>query len=79
MPICFANDDASTLCMLYCTCMYIAADNVPFQIVMDNVDKRLKVRHMTMSDQNKDYHWCNAYAVRNRVTAGKCMHCLVII
>ena len=46
------------------------ADNVPFQIVMDNVDKRLKVRHMTMSNQNKDYHWCNAYAVKNRITAG---------
>lgn len=47
------------------------AENVPFQIIMDNVDKRQKVRYMTIANQNKDHHWVNAYAVRNRVLAGK--------
>ena len=37
---------------------------------MDNVDKRCKARYMTMNNQNKDHHWCNAYAHRNRITAG---------
>jgi hypothetical protein len=59
-------------------------DNISFQIIMDNVDKRCKARYMTMNNQNKDHHWCNAYAHRNRITAGmllhgtvKCMHVLI--
>ena len=37
---------------------------------MDNVDKMCRARRMTISNRHKDYHWCNAYAVRNRITAG---------
>ena len=51
------------MCIVYLDC-------VPFQIIMDNVDKMFRARHMTIGNRNKDYHWCNAYAVRNRITAG---------
>ena len=38
-----------------------------FSIVLDNVDLRVLASDMTSDNQNKDYHWCNHNAYRDRV------------
>lgn len=38
-----------------------------FSIVLDNVDLRVLASDMTTGNQNKDYHWCNHNAYRDRV------------
>ena len=38
-----------------------------FSIVLDNVDIRVLASDMTSDNQNKDYHWCNHNAYRDRV------------
>ena len=38
-----------------------------FSIVLDNVDLRVLASNMTSDDQNKDFHWCNHNAYRDRV------------
>ncbi|XP_070564574.1 uncharacterized protein [Ptychodera flava] len=39
-----------------------------FQIVGDNVDIRENVRHMTVDNQNRDYHMFQLMAVKNKIT-----------
>lgn len=39
-----------------------------FKVVLDNVDLRVITRDMTSDRQNKDIHWVNHSAVKNRVT-----------
>jgi len=41
-----------------------------FKIVLDNIDLRIATRDMTSDRQNKDIHWVNHSAVKNRVTLG---------
>ena len=41
-----------------------------FKIVLDNIDLRITTRDMTSDRQNKDIHWVNHSAVKNRVTLG---------
>lgn len=38
-----------------------------FKIITDNVDLRISPRQMTMQRGNKDLHYCNAMAVKNKV------------
>ena len=46
-----------------------ATDKHPgFQIVGDNVDVHVNVRHETMAKKAKDMHWFQIYAVKNRVS-----------
>lgn len=44
--------------------------NGTFKIVLDNIDLRITTRDMTCDRQNKDIHWVNHNAVKNRVTPG---------
>lgn len=39
-----------------------------FKIILDNMDLRITTRDMTSDRQNKDIHWVNHNAVKNRVT-----------
>ena len=41
-----------------------------FKIVLDNIDLRITTREMTSDQQNKDIHWVNHLAVKNRVILG---------
>lgn len=41
-----------------------------FKIVLDNLDLKVTTRDMTSERQNKDIHWVNHTAVKNRVTLG---------
>lgn len=41
-----------------------------FKIVLDNIDPRIATRDMTCDGQNRDIHWVNHSAIKNRVTAG---------
>ena len=41
-----------------------------FKIVLDNIDLRIATRDMTCDRQNKDIHWVNHSAIKNRVTVG---------
>ncbi|KXJ08980.1 hypothetical protein AC249_AIPGENE17536 [Exaiptasia diaphana] len=38
-----------------------------YKIVLDNIDLKILARDMTSERQNKDIHWCNHMAVKNRV------------
>ena len=42
-----------------------------FVILFDNIDGSLNRRHMTMENQNFDYHWVNHKIVVNRVSGNK--------
>ena len=44
-----------------------------FKIVLDNIDLRITTRDMTSDRQNKDIHWVNRSAIKNRVTLGSRM------
>lgn len=41
-----------------------------FKIVLDNIDLRIATRDMTCDRQNRDIHWVNHSAIKNRVTVG---------
>ena len=41
-----------------------------FKIVLDNIDLRITTRDMTSDRQNRDIHWVNHSAIKNRVTLG---------
>ena len=45
--------------------------NPGFAILFDNIDGSLNRRHMTMENQNLDYHWVNHKIVVNRVSGNK--------
>ena len=38
--------------------------------MLDNIDLRIATRDMTSDRQNKDIHWVNHSAIKNRVTLG---------
>ena len=40
------------------------------EIVLDNIDLRIATRDMTCDPQNRDIHWVNHSAIKNRVTVG---------
>lgn len=42
-----------------------------FKIVLDNVDRRIATRDMTSDRQNRDIHWVNHSAIKNRVTGNR--------
>jgi hypothetical protein len=42
-----------------------------FAILFDNIDGNLNRRHMTMENQNLDFHWVNHKIVINRVSCNK--------
>lgn len=42
-----------------------------FKIVLDNVDLRIATRDMTADRQNRDIHWVNHSAIKNRVTGNR--------
>lgn len=39
-----------------------------FKIVLDNIDLRIAMWDMTFYRQNRDIHWVNHSAIKNRVT-----------
>jgi hypothetical protein len=41
---------------------------VSYQIVGDNVDLEVKVRHMTKDNKNKSFHWFNLVAFKDQVS-----------
>lgn len=41
-----------------------------FKIILDNIDLHILTRDMTCDRQNRDIHWVNHSAVKNRVTIG---------
>ena len=41
-----------------------------FKIVLDNIDLRIATRDMTCDRQNRDIHWVNHSAIKNRVIVG---------
>ena len=41
----------------------------PYQITGDNLDLRMKVKHMSSTNKNKSIHWFNVNAVPNRIAA----------
>ena len=45
-------------------------NDVTFKIVLDNIDLRIETRDMTSDRQNRDIHWVNHSAIKNRVTLG---------
>ena len=42
-----------------------------FKIVLDNVDLRIAMRDMTSDRQNRDIHWVNHSAIKNRVKGNR--------
>jgi len=40
-----------------------------YKVVLDNIDLRILTRNMTADNQNKDIHWCNHSAIKNRVSS----------
>lgn len=50
----------------YCT--FSTAAPVSYQIIGDNVDLHQKASEMTMSARNREHHWFQLYAARNRIT-----------
>ncbi len=42
-----------------------------FAVLFDNIDGSLNRRHMTIENQNLDYHWVNHKIVINRVSGNK--------
>ena len=46
-------------------------DTAGYKIVIDNVDKNVRPRYMTFEKRTQSLHYCNGYAVKDRVNTSQ--------
>ena len=67
----FGNSDDANLLDVVNRSHQQATSPVSYQIVGDNVDLEVKVRHMTKDNKNKSFHWFNLVAFEDQVSGSK--------
>lgn len=61
------TNEASILDTLIC-CTESKPDIPSYQIIGDNLDLDVKVRHMDSENKNKSFHWFNLVAFKDQVS-----------